>query len=163
MEYLEIGPTPWEEECEQVGTPTYNKQRAHDECEAYAKQLKRLFPDGDFRVRTNRHDFGSYFEVAGYWDDSDDDDYGNNRAREAAYEAESNSPAKWDKLAEVELGIRPRDDGYMAEDHFNAILDKNEIARYLTKVMRGEVEKWIGVGNQPSIKEIMDYTGPHRI
>lgn len=57
----------------------------------------------------------------------------------------------------------------MTTNHFNAILAKNEIAKELMKIPRsldvnhcylfallGDIEKFIGQANQPSIAEIRD-------
>jgi hypothetical protein len=164
IDYLEIGPTPYGEDCQQVGMPGYSAQRAREECQAFANQLKRIWPDGDFRVVLNRHDFGSYYDVFAY--------YSNEHEQNIAFEAESNTPEFWDREAQIELGIRPREEGNLAQEHFEAILDKNEMARHLSAFMRGDIEqvdvpwllakletieKWIGTANQPSMKEIQDH------
>lgn len=99
MDYIEIGAVPYEEDCQQVGTVGYNAVLAKAEAQAFANQLKRIWPDGDFRIKSNPHDFGSYYEVRAYYDQNDE------HLTNIAYEAESNTPATWDAVARKELGL----------------------------------------------------------
>ena len=103
-EYIEIGSTPCDEECAQVGADDYSV-RAKKECRAYINQLTRMItaagkeiPDG-FRlvVKGNAHDFGTYHEVACKFSDD------NEAACELAYWVESNAPTNWDEQAKLEL------------------------------------------------------------
>ncbi|MDD2609491.1 MAG: hypothetical protein PHX60_07290 [Giesbergeria sp.] len=43
MEYYEIGPSPWGEECAQIGEDGYNA-RARAECRAFIGQILRHYP-----------------------------------------------------------------------------------------------------------------------
>lgn len=107
-EYLEIGATPCEENCAQVGSPDYT-ERARKECKAYINQLwrfikkeKGLDPDAaptsfNLVVRSQPHDFGSYYEVAARYDDINAD------AADLAYFLESEGPTTWDDEAKKEL------------------------------------------------------------
>lgn len=102
-ETMELGPVPCEENCQQVGTPSYNPVAALAECRAYMAQLERQFgspPDGaTLVIRRNRHDFGTYYEVAVSYDDEDA------QASEYAYNIEGCLPEKWDDEAKKTLGL----------------------------------------------------------
>ncbi len=103
MDYLDLGPTPVEEGCEQVGTPSYDPILARAECAAYIAQLKREFgppPEGArLSISTNPHDFGTYHEVVVRFDDTF------LQAVEYAFKLESESPGNWDETARKELGL----------------------------------------------------------
>lgn len=75
-EYLEIGPTPCEESCQQVGTPGYDSVAAWNECSRYIELIDKCFghpPYGaSLRIKSNRHDFGTYYEVAVRYDPDND-------------------------------------------------------------------------------------------
>lgn len=100
IDYLEIGPTPYEESCAQVGEANY-RTNAIRECKAFINQLRRQHgPEPDrayFKVRANPHDSGTYHEVAIYFDADDPD------AVKYAYQVEANCPARWDAEAVAEL------------------------------------------------------------
>jgi hypothetical protein len=70
--YIELGPVPPEEECQQVGTADYDPAKALAECRRYAEMLRRRFPKApegiEFRVRSFPHDFGLYNEVVVCYD-----------------------------------------------------------------------------------------------
>lgn len=73
MENLNIGSTPNEEECAQVGSADY-QERARKECRAYMAQIQKHYPEpenGYLNVKGFPHDFGSYYEVVAYYDQSD--------------------------------------------------------------------------------------------
>lgn len=99
-EYLEIGATPAEEDCEQLG-PNYDPQRARAECRAFIAQLRRQFgpePEGaQLRIKSNPHDFGTYLEVACYYEDT------NEEAANYAFDCEGKAWTEWDKQAKQEL------------------------------------------------------------
>lgn len=96
-----IGSVPADEDCQQVGTPSYNRELARKELRAFINQLRRHFgnePDGaELRTKTESHDFGSYTEVVCYYD------YNKPASVEYAFNCESNSPTNWDLAATVEL------------------------------------------------------------
>jgi hypothetical protein len=100
-QYLEIGPTPCDEDCQQVGTASYNGARARIECQAFANQLLRQFgepPQGArIGIKSFPHDFGSYSEVVVYYDDAIPE------SEAYAFRVESESPANWDGIARKEL------------------------------------------------------------
>lgn len=93
-DYLTIGSTPPEETCIGVGQPG-----ARTETLIYARQLKREFPKGDFRIKAFEHDFGTYHEAVAWFDE----DLGNQEEREAAFAAEGGCAGEWDDNARVEL------------------------------------------------------------
>ena len=103
-QYIEIGSVPYDEPCAQVGRDSDAQMRA--ECRAFANQLRRMFPCGDFRVRRFAHDFGCYYEVVAYYDPDDRSERGVAQ-QQAAYAAEcadeAGAPSRWDSQALVEL------------------------------------------------------------
>lgn len=105
-ETIEIGTTPFEEDCAQVGSEDYT-HRARKECAAFRSQLRRLFgqePEGaSLFIKSNPHDFGNYYEVACRFDDE------NEAASSYAYACEGGAPARWDEEARKELGLGPMD------------------------------------------------------
>lgn len=96
-DYIEIGSSPYGESCAQVGSEHYARLSSI-ECQVYAAQLKRMFPDGEFGVKSFAHDFGSYKEVVAYfYPDSED------AMMEAAFEAERSGPEFWDEEAKAAI------------------------------------------------------------
>jgi len=99
-DYIEIASVPYDEPCAQVGTENYSKI-AHIECNALIGQLRRELGKevgtADLRIRANPHDFGTYYEVACFYDDLDGE--GSNYA----YRCEAECPSKWDSIAVKEL------------------------------------------------------------
>lgn len=95
-ETLEIGATPPEEDCTQVGSPDYHAN-ARRECLAFIAQLVRQFgepPEGArLFVKSNAHDFGSYLEVACRFDVNIE------AACDYAYKCEGEAWPKWDREA----------------------------------------------------------------
>ncbi|AOK42513.1 hypothetical protein WL96_15245 (plasmid) [Burkholderia vietnamiensis] len=113
MEY-ELGPVPYEEACEQVGTPDYNVSRARHQCAMFIRQLERVFrparPDSLSFVRKSfPHEFGTYFEVVAIVG-HDDGSF-----------SESAVPARWDYVAQAELLWWDRREAY------RVALDRSEI------------------------------------
>lgn len=92
-DYIDIGPTPAEEECAQVGQPDY-MHRARSECNRFIELLRRTLgpePQGArLAVKSNPHDFGTYLEVVCYFDTD------NEEAEKYAYRCEREAPARWD-------------------------------------------------------------------
>lgn len=83
-DYLELGPTPAGESCQQVGMPTYNDIAARAECNSYKEMLEGLFPECEFAVKSFPHDFGNYREVVVYLDKGD------------PYKVDANLPEFWE-------------------------------------------------------------------
>lgn len=99
---LIIGSSPANEDCAQVGTDDYGS-RARKECSAFIELIRRKLgpePEGaSLRIKGQAHDFGTYYEVAVSYDDT------NEKATNYAYKVESKAPMKWDAQAKVELGM----------------------------------------------------------
>lgn len=105
-EYLELGSTPCDEKCAQVGTANY-RSRARIEASAYIHLLERVLPIpeelsgyNDDRIRWFPHDFGDYCEVVIYYDDSFE------KSVDFALMVEGNAPTTWDKEALAELSAQ---------------------------------------------------------
>lgn len=103
MDTLNVGPTPCQEHCEQVGTDGYDPVLAKLECRVFIKQIQRICgdpPQGARFVVTNEpHDFGSYHEVGVKYDESE-------VAIDYAYKCESECIEHWDLEALTELAER---------------------------------------------------------
>lgn len=107
MNYVNIGSTPSEEACAQVGSKDYMKL-SHLECSLYREQLQDQFPDGDFRVKSFSHDFGSYLEVVAYYDDDDEE----SPQTVAAFDAESGACPTWTAASRKKLNDAAMSLGY---------------------------------------------------
>ena len=92
-DYIEIGPTPCDEDCQQVGTAGYDPIAARAECERFRELIRKTLgqePEGaKLIIKANAHDFGTYHEVACKYDDSYPD------AVAYALRCESEAPATW--------------------------------------------------------------------
>ena len=99
-DWLDIGSSPPGETCAQVGSEDYSA-RAHRECHAYIQQLRRALgpePTGArLGIRSNPHDFGTYYSVVCYHDAA------NEAAIAYAMRCESQGPEEWDAEARREL------------------------------------------------------------
>lgn len=101
---IEIGPVPCDEECEQVGMPTYDGARARLECQCYIEQLRRQFgpePEGArLRIKSSPHDFGNYLEVVCNFDNEYPESV------EYAFKCEGGDVwAYWDNESRDKLGL----------------------------------------------------------
>lgn len=107
MEWLDIGSSPPGESCAQVGSDQY-AARARRECGAYIHQLRRALgpePEGArLGIRSNPHDFGTYYSVVCYYDPL------NEKAIEYALNCERNGPEEWDDDARRELSQSQKGD-----------------------------------------------------
>lgn len=94
FEYMEIGPTPANEECLQLGADNYTSDGARAECHRFIRTIKVKLgepPEGaSLVVRSNRHDFGTYYEVAVKYDEAKE------AAIDYAFKVESEAPTEWD-------------------------------------------------------------------
>jgi len=91
-DYLNLGPTPCEEECAQLGEDDY-AARARAECRRYVALIRAVVgpePTGaQLSVRAFRHDFGTYYEVVVEFDDE------NPTATAYALRVENKAPKYW--------------------------------------------------------------------
>ncbi len=96
LDYIEIGATPCEEECEQVGSPDYAR-RAREECKRFAGVIRQKLgpePDGArLAIKSFSHDFGSYYELVCCYDSETPE------AVAYAFACESHSPVIWADIA----------------------------------------------------------------
>jgi len=101
-DYINIGSTPVEEDCAQVGQPDYPEQ-SRKECQVFKKQLLRKFGEPPMSTRLAikefPHDFGTYREVVVVYDDQD------REGLEYALKLEGETPEKWDEEAKKVLGL----------------------------------------------------------
>ena len=90
MEYLEIGCSPADEKCVQVGEHDY-RIKARQECERYIQAIRNKCgkePEGaSLAVKVFRHEFGDYLEVVCYYSTPEGEEY--------AYKVESEAPVTW--------------------------------------------------------------------
>ena len=99
-EFLNIGCSPYDEDCAQVGSDDYLKKSAA-ECIALIHQLRRIHGSEPTKAAmTSRlfpHDFGSYREVICYYEEGDEE------STDYALKVEAGLPAKWDQEALEEI------------------------------------------------------------
>src|SRR5215204_1917545 len=91
--YLELGASPYDTDCVQVGVENYGVL-ALAECNRYRRQLEEQFKDRltttiTFGVKKFGHGDNRYFEAVVYFDADDPAQV------EYAYYVEANLPAKW--------------------------------------------------------------------
>jgi hypothetical protein len=98
IEYFELGPTPCDEPCAQVGEEGY-EIKARAECKRFITLLIKKFghpPDGSsYVVKSNSHDFGTYYEVAIKYNTNSS----NKNMMDYMFKVEDNLPYSWDDEA----------------------------------------------------------------
>ncbi|SRR6266571_3917744 len=101
-DYVDLGPTPAEESCQQVGTAAYDEGEARRESRIYLEQIRRVCgvePLGArLVIKGFAHDFGTYHEVVCRFNDESE------TATAYAYRLEAESPQCWDSEARAQLG-----------------------------------------------------------
>ena len=114
-EFIQIGTTPEEEECAQVGIS--DEVQFKREAIAFRAQIFRentnLHPSVGIEVRAFEHDRGMHFRPleTGWYHElvltypSDNDD-----ARNAAFKLADNLPQEWDFEAKQQIGLIEQDD-----------------------------------------------------
>lgn len=103
QQWIDIGPCPADEECEQANISGANYERMKQECRALIAQLRRQLgnePEGArLTIKFNRDgDYGYYEAICTY-------DAKNKAAIDYAFRCEMEMPAKWDDVARKELDI----------------------------------------------------------
>lgn len=92
-DYIDIGSSPCEEDCAQVGSPDYER-RARTECARFIELIRKTLgpePEGaHLAVRSNPHDFGVYYEVVCFFQDDDEE------AKKYAFRCQDDAPTRWD-------------------------------------------------------------------
>jgi hypothetical protein len=88
---IELGASPTNEPCVQVSDQDY-MDAMRQEARKYKALLESMFPapeNGEFRIKSFPHDFGSYLEVCACFDSLDE------KAIEWAFNVEENLPEYW--------------------------------------------------------------------
>lgn len=93
-DYIEIGPSPVEENCVQVGSENYT-ERAREECKRFINLIRSKLgeePEGaELKIKSFPHDFGAYCEVVCYYNDN------NAEAINYAFRCEEEAPTRWEE------------------------------------------------------------------
>lgn len=120
---LNIGSTPCDEECAQVGSEGY-AAKARRESRAYINQLRRVYgpePEGArLTMKAFPHDHGTYHEVVVEYDASSE------AARIYAFKAEVGLDT-WDDEALKELSPEPVTQELLAIDSEDAAMHKDRV------------------------------------
>lgn len=99
---FDFGSSPHKEESVPVGAENY-RERAMKECSALVGQIRRQFgepPAGvTLKVKSSKHELGSYLEVVAMYDDLNDEH------KEYVYKVEAELADRWDAEAKAELGL----------------------------------------------------------
>lgn len=94
-----IGSSPSEESCVQVTADGATIDAQKHECQAYIEALRRLLgpePEGArLRIKSQPHDFGTYYDVICRFDENDE------QAVEYAFKCESSGPLTWAEVGMV--------------------------------------------------------------
>lgn len=98
IDYMDLGSTPCDENCVQVGAPDY-AEREPAASARYLAQLRRTFPQAaeygcSFVRKAFPHDFGTYHDACIRFNGEDD------RAVVFAYFVERNLPNRWNPYAD---------------------------------------------------------------
>lgn len=108
-DYLNIGSSPCNEDCAQLGSENY-AVRANEECQRYIAAIRATLgapPEGaSLAIKSFEHDFGVYYEVVCWYDDSFPESV------EYAYKCESDGPCDWPE-------------GYRTKEEFLNLLNQN--------------------------------------
>lgn len=95
-DWMCLGQVPWEEECQQVGTPTYSAALALAECKRYIEAIRQTVGKEPYGARLevtiNPHDFGDYYDVVCYY-------HGDNREAEEYAIACEGCVSRWPEVA----------------------------------------------------------------
>lgn len=93
LEYIELGCSPAQEDCVQVGHEDYHRL-ARAECMRYLELIRKYCgeepPGARLAIKLFPHDFGSYYEVICYYETNSEE------AMDYAFDLEANAPAYWD-------------------------------------------------------------------
>jgi hypothetical protein len=105
LDYIEIGPAPCDEKCEQANVSGTNYERMRAENHAFIRQIRRVLgeePEGArLAARFNRDGDYGYYEVVCHYDAKI------KASVDYAFNCEANAPVKWDTQARTELAAYP--------------------------------------------------------
>lgn len=94
-DYINIGSSPAEETCVQVGTEDYARL-SRIECNAYIEAIRKKLGDepvgARLAIKAFPHDFGTYNEVICYYDDEIQESV------EYAFKCEAEAPGTWEEV-----------------------------------------------------------------
>lgn len=100
-DYVSIGASPCEEDCVQVEPTGAYIGPMKAECRRFLDLIrKKLGPEPEgamLGIKSNPHDFGTYYEVVCYYYDDE-----NEEAAKYAYRCESESPKTWNDDKPIE-------------------------------------------------------------
>jgi len=92
LDFMDIGPSPTDEDCAQVGDPDY-REKARAECKRFIEVIRQKLGPEPFgarlRVKWQSHDFGSYAEVVCEYTDTEEE------AVAYAFRCEAETPTTW--------------------------------------------------------------------
>lgn len=110
-DYISIGSAPSDEDCVPVNSRGDYHEAMRAECQRFLELIRKKLgpepPGARLGIKSNPHDFGTYYDVVCYFDDEDE------AARTYAFRCESDSPRTWadDKLTtEEEAAYKARED-----------------------------------------------------
>lgn len=93
-DWLSIGSSPIEEDCAQVGSENY-AERAKEECRRFIELIRKKVGEEPYgaslAVKGFNHDFGRYYEVVCYFEDT------NEEAINYAFKCETETPLRWEE------------------------------------------------------------------
>lgn len=93
-DFIDIGSAPAEEDCVSVSRDVDYLPAMRAECLRFIELIRKTLgpePEGaHLAVKSNPHDFGTYYEVVCYFQDDDDE------ARKYAFRCQDDAPATWD-------------------------------------------------------------------
>ena len=93
-EYIELGSSPCDEECAQVGQADYETAARIRECLRFIDAIRAKLgpepPGARLVVKGFSHDYGTYYEVVCWYDPKIDESV------EYAFRCESESPKTWE-------------------------------------------------------------------
>jgi hypothetical protein len=98
-DFINIGSTPADEDCLQVGKPECISINQKKECQAFIEAIRKKLgqePAGaQLTVKGFDHEFGRYFEVVCYYDDTLPE------SEAYAYKCESDAPQTWNEVGMI--------------------------------------------------------------
>jgi hypothetical protein len=107
-DWVDIGSAPSEEDCVQVEPTGAYLEPMRAECGRFLRLIRATLgdepPGARLAIKSNPHDFGTYYEVVCYYDE------GNEEAESYAWKCEEESPTRWPDTWRVTTCCHPRYD-----------------------------------------------------
>jgi hypothetical protein len=133
--YIVLSSAPVDEDCVQVSSRVDYVEPMKKECRRFKEMLEKMYKDKIpqncyFGIKGFPHDFGSYYEVIVYYDDTDEE------SENFAFKLESNLPLKWD---EVDTKVKEEDTKKMK--YSDIILMEGSEAQGVLKLLEEEGEE----------------------